>query len=60
MVGLSGELFLLSAAGNKREILSRLRLFEDDAEVYSHPALVNNRLYIRGSASICCVDLSGG
>jgi len=59
-VALSGELFLLSAGGGRCEVLSRLRLFEDDAEVYSHPALVNNHLYIRGSASICCVDLSGG
>jgi outer membrane protein assembly factor BamB len=58
-VALSGELFLLSAEGNKCEVLSRLRLFEDDVEVYSHPALVNNRLYIRGSTSICCVDLVG-
>jgi outer membrane protein assembly factor BamB len=60
VVALSGELFLLSAEGNKCEILSRLRLFDDDADVYSHPALVNNHLYIRGSASICCVDISGG
>ena len=59
VVALSGELFLLSAEGSKCEILSRLRLFEEDTEVYSHPALVNNHLYIRGSASICCVDLSG-
>jgi outer membrane protein assembly factor BamB len=60
VVALSGELFLLSAEGTRYELLSRLRLFEDDAEVYSHPALVNNHLYIRGTASICCVDLSGG
>jgi hypothetical protein len=60
VVALSGELFLLSAEGNKCEILSRLRLFDDDADIYSHPALVNNHLYIRGSASICCVDISGG
>ncbi len=60
VVALSGELFLLSAEGNKCEVLSRLRLFEDDADVYSHPALVNNHLYIRGATSICCVDLNGG
>jgi len=60
VVALSGELFLFSAESGKYEVLSRLRLFEDDAEVYSHPALVNNRLYIRGSTSICCVDLNGG
>ena len=59
-VALSGELFLLSAEGDKCNVLSRLRLFQDDAEVYSHPALVDNHLYIRGSDSIRCVDLSGG
>ena len=60
VVALSGELFLFAAAGDKFEAASRLRLFEDGAEVYSHPALVNNRLYIRGPSSICCVDLQGG
>lgn len=59
VVSLSGELFLLSADCEKFEILSRLKIFEDETEVYSHPALVNNRLYIRGSSSVCCVDLGG-
>jgi outer membrane protein assembly factor BamB len=58
VVSLSGELFLLSAKADKYEIISRSRLFEQDAEVYSHPALVNDRLYIRGPSSICCFDLA--
>jgi hypothetical protein len=38
-------------------IISRLRLFDDDVEVYSHPALVGTRLYARGDSSVVCVDL---
>jgi outer membrane protein assembly factor BamB/ABC-type phosphate/phosphonate transport system substrate-binding protein len=60
VVTLSGELFLLSAGGRTCEVLSKVRLFEGDAEIYSHPALANNHLYIRGPASICCMDLGGG
>lgn len=59
VAALSGELFLLSAAGVKFVVLSRLRIFKDDAETYSHPALVKNRLYLRGPSSVCCVDLGG-
>jgi hypothetical protein len=33
-------------------------VFENDRGVYSHPALVGTRLYIRGSAEIACVDLA--
>src|SRR2546428_6316649 len=58
VVALSGELFLLAANTDKFEVLSRLRLFQDDAEIYSHPALVNERLYIRGPSSVCCFDLA--
>ena len=57
-VTLSGECLLLSANGNRCEIRSRLRLFEEDAEIFSHPALVGNRLYVRGLESVCCFDLA--
>ena len=53
-----GELLLLDARTNDCNILSRLKLFEDDVEVYSHPALVGTRLFIRGGSSVMCVDIS--
>ena len=38
----------------------RVRVFEDDVEVYSHAALVGTRLYLRGGSSIVCIDLGNG
>lgn len=54
----AGELLLIDAAAAKFTILSRLRIFADDAEVLSHPALVGSRLYLRDMGKIVCVDLS--
>jgi outer membrane protein assembly factor BamB len=59
-VTLGGELILLRADSNQGQVLSRLRVFEDSVEVYSHPALVGSRLYIRGGSSVVCVDLGAG
>ena len=52
-----GELLLLDARADSCSIISRLRLFDDDVEIYSHPALVGERLYARGGSSVVCVDL---
>ena len=57
VVTMGGELILLDATANACAIVSRLRVFEDDVEVYSHPALVGTRLYIRGGDSVVCIDL---
>jgi ABC-type phosphate/phosphonate transport system substrate-binding protein len=59
VVTLSGELVLVAADRPKFEAVSRVKLFAEGAEVYSHPAFVNDRLYLRGPASVCCFDLSG-
>lgn len=59
VVALNGECLLLAAKGDRLDVLSRLRLFADDAEIFSHPALVGNKLYVRGPESICCFDLNG-
>ncbi len=52
-VTVKGELILLEAARNVYTPISRLRLFED-TEVWSHPALIGNRLYVRSMKEICC------
>jgi ABC-type phosphate/phosphonate transport system substrate-binding protein len=57
VVTLSGELILLDGKADTCSIISRMRLFDDDVEVYSHPALVGQRLYARGGTSVVCVDL---
>lgn len=57
VITLGGELILLDGKTDECTIISRLRVFDDDVEVYSHPALVGTRLYIRGGSSVVCMDL---
>ena len=58
VITLGGELILLDGKADGCAIISRLRVFEDDVEVYSHPALVGTRLYVRGGSNVVCVDLA--
>jgi len=60
VITLGGELLLLDAQSETVAIQSRLRVFEDEVEVYSHPALVGSRLFMRGGQRIVCVDLEPG
>ncbi|MDP6893400.1 MAG: PQQ-binding-like beta-propeller repeat protein [Verrucomicrobiota bacterium] len=56
----SGDLLLLDAAANKFSPLSRLRPFGDSkVDSMSHPAIVGNRIYLRGPDEIACFQLSG-
>jgi len=57
VITLGGELILLDGRADECVIISRLRVFADDVEVYSHPALVGTRLFARGGSSVVCVDL---
>jgi hypothetical protein len=59
VIGNGGQLVLVDANGDRPQIVSKLALFDDgDVEFYSHPALVGQHLYIRGEASLCCIDLA--
>lgn len=51
-----GELLLFSADGDQ-SVLSRQRVFEDSSTLYSHPAIVGNRLYLRGEGELVCLEL---
>ena len=53
-----GELILFDAAADKFAPLSRLKLFENDSGVFSHPALVGSRLFVRSSTSLVCLPLT--
>jgi outer membrane protein assembly factor BamB len=57
VVGLDGELVLVDAKGDNFRVLGRARTFSDDHGVYSHPAIVGDRLYLRGSNEILSIDL---
>jgi len=54
---LKGQLILANIRGEKFEKISELQLLEEDAGLYSHPALVGNRVLVRGSKSLVCLDL---
>jgi ABC-type phosphate/phosphonate transport system substrate-binding protein len=57
VITLGGELILLDGRTDECAVISRLRVFDDEVEVYSHPALVGTRLYMRGGSSVVCLDL---
>ena len=56
-ITVDGELVLFKAARDAFTPIGRLRVF-NNGEVWSHPALVGNRLYLRSKNEICCVLLS--
>jgi outer membrane protein assembly factor BamB len=58
IVSLEGELILFDADTQKFDPVGRLKVFEGDRGVYSHPAFVGTRAYVRGSSSVVCVDLT--
>ncbi len=45
----NGELLLIDAEASDFRLIDRVRLISDDSGVFSHPALVGTRLYVRGS-----------
>lgn len=57
VITLGGELLLLDSQADDCTIISRLRVFGDEVEVYPHPALIGSRLYLRGGSSVVCLDL---
>jgi outer membrane protein assembly factor BamB len=57
VISQEGDLILLDATAAQFSPLSMQKVFRDDAGVYSHPALVGSRLYLRGSQEIVCVSL---
>ena len=51
-----GELLLLNTSGDKT-ILARQPVFESGDRLYSFPALVGTKLFIRGESKLRCIDL---
>jgi len=54
---IGGELLLVEADRKSYQLVARVRLI-NDAEIWSHPALVGNRFYVRNENSIRCYLLS--
>jgi outer membrane protein assembly factor BamB len=58
IVTMTGELILLDARAEDCRILSRQRVFGEDVEIYSHPAMAGNRLFLRGRNTLACLELA--
>ena len=56
-ITIEGELVLLKADKTKMNIISRLKLF-DKVEVWSHPALTPNAIYLRTQDKLFCLQLT--
>jgi len=53
-----GHLVLLDAEADSYSELGRLKLYgKEETEIFSHPALVGDRLYVRNDRSIGCILL---
>ncbi len=57
VIGHDGELHLFSVVDKEITLRSRQKLFTDPVEIYSHPALVGSKLYVRGNNTLQCVEL---
>ena len=54
---LEGELLLIDAASKDGKPIGRAKLLKDEQGVYSHPALVGTKFYLRGNSALICVEL---
>lgn len=60
VVSKAGELILLDVGATEYTELGRLAaLGRDEKGLYSHPAFVGTRVYLRGTSSVVCLDLAG-
>lgn len=57
VAGMHGEMLLIDATANEFKQVSRAQLIDDDSGVYAHPAIVGDRLYVRGSSDVRCFAL---
>jgi len=61
IIGHGGELLLIDAKADSFKLIDRKFLFDDEAtreaELYSHPAIVGTKLYVRGENALAAFDL---
>jgi len=55
--GMKGELWLIDALAPSYKVLGKLTVLEDETGLYAHPAVVGNRLYLRGNDAVYCFSL---
>jgi hypothetical protein len=52
-----GQLLLVSTREDRYQLISRMRVFGEDCELLSHPALVGTRLVLRNGSHLVCLEL---
>jgi outer membrane protein assembly factor BamB len=55
--GMTGEIQLIDGTSPDYKCLSKVTPIEDESGLYGHPALVGNRLYMRGTDAVHCFSL---
>ncbi len=50
-------MLLIDAKADRLAILARLPLFEENVSIYTHPALVGDRRFVRGPQYLFGIDL---
>lgn len=55
---LNGQLILFKVDSDRFEKLAEMQLLEGEAGLYSHPAIVGSRLYVRGTRALVCLELA--
>ena len=58
-ITLESELILFDPRAGKFDPISRVKVFPDEAGLYSHPAFVGTRMYVRGSSSVALYRSQG-
>lgn len=56
VMGLEGEFVLLDVTADGCEVVNRLTVLPGEKGLYSHPAFVGTRVYVRGSSTVACFD----
>lgn len=57
ITSLAGELILIDPLDARYRLLGKLKALDSESGLYSHPAFVGNRIYLRGSASLVAMAL---
>lgn len=58
-ISLSGELILIDARAEDFNPIARMKVLEEESSLYSHPAFIGDRLYLRGAKSLYALRLPG-
>jgi outer membrane protein assembly factor BamB len=56
VITMEGELILIDGTADEYEEIGRLKVLDKEKGLYSHPAFVGRRIYLRGSTALTALD----